>query len=165
MNPLTPLIQRQIRLRILEESIPRIKKCLNMLTEDQIWWSANSQTNSIANLILHLNGNVRQWLIEGIGNEKYDRHRNEEFSAFRIKSKNELLALLDKLAEEVESVTQNIVDENLTDIKKIQCFAEDGISIIIHVIEHFSYHTGQISLLTKLMTNADLGYYAAMKLD
>ena len=165
MNNITELVKRQIHLRLEEESIPRIQKCINMLTEEQIWWSANSQTNSIGNLILHLEGNVRQWLLKGIGGVAYTRHRDEEFSVSGIKTKAELLDILEKLATDIKKIIPAITEADLTDMKNIQCFEEDGISIIVHVIEHFSYHTGQISLMTKLLTNADLGYYSGLSLD
>lgn len=165
MNELLNLIQQQLRLRLIDESIPRIVKCLELLNEDQIWWSPNPQINSIGNLMLHLNGNVRQWLIDGLGDIRYNRLRQEEFSAYKTKNKDELLQMLFQLSQDIETATNQLSIDKLKSVIKVQCFEVSGVGIIVHVIEHFSYHTGQISLLTKLMTEKDLGYYAHLMLD
>lgn len=165
MNELLNLIQQQLRLRLIDESIPRIVKCLHLLNDDQIWWSPNLQANSIGNLILHLDGNARQWLIHGLGGIDFNRRRNEEFKAHKTKTKTEFEQMLSELSLDIDTVTNQLTIEKLLSVRRVQCFEESGVGIIIHVIEHFSYHTGQISLLTKLMTEKDLEYYAHLTLD
>jgi len=110
---MTDIIKEQFKLRIYTEGIVRINKVLDMLTEEQVWYSPNNNINSVGNLVLHLNGNVTQWIGTGVAQHKDVRQRE---------------------------------------------------SILIHVIEHFSYHVGQIAYLGKLITDRDLGFYEGMDL-
>ena len=83
-DQITEELIKEVRRRLIEESAPRIEKCLNRLTDDQIWWRPNSESNSIGNLVLHLSGNVRQWIIAGVGGQPDTRTRNEEFKSGKL---------------------------------------------------------------------------------
>ena len=158
-------IKQEIVLRICNEGIPRIKKCLSHLDEEQVWFSPNEQIPSIANLILHLNGNVRQWFLDGFCAIVYIRYRENEFNAKKTLTKLELLNILDQLSTDIQNNIYKIKHDILLDRKVIQQhFEVSGYSIISHVIEHFSYHVGQITTLTKILTSKDLAYYGDMDL-
>ena len=60
-------VKKQIHQRLFEESVPRLKKCLDELTEEEVWKRPNEYSNSMGNLVLHLCGNVRQWIVSGVG--------------------------------------------------------------------------------------------------
>jgi uncharacterized damage-inducible protein DinB len=155
----------EFRRRVITESIPRIKKCLNMVDESKVWYRQNEEVNSIGNLILHLVGNARQWIFSGLGNAPDKRIRNEEFIPNQNISKENLLSILNVLENDLEKFIAGPNLGLLTDIRKVQVFEETGVSILIHVIEHFSYHTGQITLLTKLFTGLPTNYYGNINLD
>lgn len=138
---------------------------MNELSEDEIWNKPNHNTNSIGNLILHLCGNARQWICNGLINQPDFRQRNEEFNLENRCSKLELIELMNQLKNDIDETFQKINSENVLIKRKVQVFEESGLSILIHVIEHFSYHTGQITLLTKLIKNVDLKYYGDLILD
>lgn len=158
-------IKKELLLRICEEGIPRIVKCLDHLDEEELWLMQNSNVPSIANLILHLNGNVRQWFLDGFCGIDYTRIREKEFSARKSHSKIELLSILVKLKSDIQDNIYKINFNNLLSIKTIQNhFEVSGFSAISHVIEHFSYHVGQITTLTKFLINKDLAYYGHLKL-
>ena len=76
---ITRALKKEVRRRLFEECLPRIEICLNKLSEEQVWWRPNKESNSIGNLILHLEGNVRQWILTGIGGEADNRKRDSEF--------------------------------------------------------------------------------------
>jgi len=151
--------------RISEESIERIKKCLDMITNDQIWQRPNKESNSIGNLILHLCGNARQWLICGLTDAPDTRNRSLEFDIHHNISKSEFITKLDELSSDIASLLKMIDVSNLVLPRKVQVFEETGISILIHVIEHFSYHTGQIVFYTKLLTNKPTNFYSHLNLE
>ncbi|MFK8007046.1 MAG: DinB family protein [Saprospiraceae bacterium] len=138
---------------------PRIEKCLLQLSEDQVWKKPNANTNSIGNLILHLCGNITQYAHASLGNEKDLRKRDLEFSTEGGFSKKELLEKITIVTEKAIQVIENISDEELLRMRNVQGFHYSGISIIIHITEHFSYHVGQIAFFTKLLCNKDLGFY------
>jgi uncharacterized damage-inducible protein DinB len=159
------LLIEDIRKRIIQESIPRIILCLGRLTDDQVWRKPNNNSNSIGNLVLHLNGNVRQWILSGIFREKDDRDRDYEFSFKGPSPKKSLVELLENLAKDTKVALNQITAEMLVEARTVQGFEETVLSILIHVTEHFSYHTGQIAFYTKILRDEDLGFYADFDLN
>jgi uncharacterized damage-inducible protein DinB len=150
---------KEFEIRVFDESYTRISKCLNLLNEDEIWYAPNDQITTVGNTVLHLIGNARQWIIAGIGQEEDNRERDDEFKVDSRVSKVELESALTELQKDLEPVLFGLNNNQINKVTNVQGFEVSGFSILIHVIEHFSYHTGQISLLTKLMKNEDLGYY------
>ena len=160
------LLKEQFYLRLFEEGIPRIGICLGLLSQEQVWHRPNDQTNSIGHLILHLCGNVTQWIGSGIGTLPDQRMREQEFETNDHVSKDVLLQRLTSLKEIAEHAFADInTSKSLAEKRMVQGFDETVLSIIVHVIEHFSYHVGQIAWITKLMANQDLGFYAGLDLD
>ncbi len=143
----------------LSLNLPRIEKCLRQLTEEQVWKKPNANTNSIGNLILHLCGNITQYAHASLGDEKDERQRDLEFSTQGGFSKKELLEKITDVTEKAIQVIENISESELLRNRKVQGFDHTGISIIIHITEHFSYHVGQIAFFTKLLCDQDLGFY------
>ena len=154
------ITKSEIRRRLFEENYRRIKRCLDMLSLDQIWHRPNQQSNSVGNLILHVEGNVRQWILNGLFKQKDVRNRNWEFENTTQFSKDMLMDRLTRLQRDLDSALEDLSLDQLIDTHRVQCYHETGLSIIIHVLEHFSYHTGQISYYTKYILNKDLEYYA-----
>ncbi len=159
VNTLDQALKTECIKRINEEGILRIKKCLKLLTYDQVWFKPNNNLNSVGNLCLHLIGNVNQWLISTLGNHPDHRIRESEFDPNNQFSIDELMERLSILAQNVEATMVKLSEKDLLKEYKVQCYNETGLSIIVHVIEHFSYHVGQITFYTKLILNVDLGYY------
>jgi len=125
----------------------------------------SSNTNSIGNLILHLCGNITQYAHASLGNEKDERLRDLEFSTQGGFSKKELLEKITSVTEKAIQIIDNISEEELLRKRKVQGFDYTGISIIIHITEHFSYHVGQIAFFTKLLCDKDLGFYEDFDLN
>ena len=155
----------EVHLRLFEESLPRILKCLDQLNNDQIWWRPNPSSNSIGNLVLHLCGNVTQWICTGLGGLPYERHRQAEFDQRDPIPKQELKTMLVFTMELAKPVIAELPVEELLRIRDVQTFRESGLSILVHVTEHFSYHTGQISYITKMLTDRSLGFYDGIPLE
>lgn len=157
-------IKEELVLRILNESIPRIVTCINILDEEQLWWSPNNEMNSVANLVLHLDGNIRQWFIANFQEISYTREREKEFTARKSHTKEQLLKVLSILSTDIQLTIDKININILLEYRSVQDFNVSGFSIISHIIEHTSYHTGQIAFLTKFQKNQDLGFYDDMEL-
>lgn len=141
------------------EYLPKIERCLEQLEDQQIWWRPNPESNSIGNLILHLCGNARQWIICGLGGEPDQRQRDAEFAQTNIIERARLTELLRNTVNETASVLNRIDPTTLLEKRKIQGRKVDVLHAIFHVTEHFSMHTGQIIMLTKLFTSRDLNFY------
>lgn len=149
----------------LEENTPRIKKCLDLLSEEQVWFQANHESNSVANLILHLSGNIGQYVISSLGHKKDDRNRDLEFRAKGIANKEDLFLLISNTCKKAIQAITDSNEGDLLQFRMVQGFRLSGIGILIHACEHYSYHTGQIALNTKLLVEKDLGFYSDLDLN
>ena len=144
---------------LLGDYLPKIERCLEKLNDEQIWWRANEESNSIGNLILHLCGNARQWIVSGVGSRPGARNRDAEFEQREVISRAELLTLLRTTLSEVETTLRTLDPALLLERRLIQGHDVDILEAIFHVTEHFSMHTGQIIMLTKMLTASDLRFY------
>lgn len=150
---------QQARRFLKGDYLPKIQLCLESLNDEQLWWRANAQSNSIGNLVLHLCGNVRQWIVSGLGDGSDERDRDSEFERRDVIPKGELSALLVETLQDVDDVLRDFDPNKLLREFKIQGTDVIALEAIFHVTEHFSMHTGQIILLTKMMAGNDLGFY------
>lgn len=152
-------------LHYLHLNTPRIEKCLGELSEEEVWQRPNEASNSVGNLILHLCGNIRQYISSGVGQQPDTRTRSVEFSVTVGFSKAELIQKLNETLRVADTVIRPVDEENLLRERTVQGFTLTGLAIILHVVEHYSYHTGQIAFWTKQVRNQDLGFYAGQNLD
>jgi len=141
------------------EYLPKIERCLEQLNDDQIWWRANPESNSVGNLVLHLCGNARQWIIAGLAGQTDNRRRDAEFAQTDVIPRSELREILRTTLAEVEAVITALDPETLLEKRMIQGKEVEILHALFHVTEHFSMHTGQIILLTKLLAQKDLRFY------
>jgi uncharacterized damage-inducible protein DinB len=134
----------------------RIQDCLGRLSSEQIWMRNSDNENSVGNLVLHLCGNVGQWIGSGVGGKPDTRQRDAEFAA---RGGAELRNRLDTTIAEATAIIRNLPIARLSEKTTIQKYNVTLMEAIYHVVEHFSEHTGQIIFATKLLTSQDLGYY------
>jgi uncharacterized damage-inducible protein DinB len=139
----------------LEQLSEQVEACVAMLTPEQVWARGGESQNAIGNLLLHLTGNVRQWILAGVGGVPITRDRDAEFSA-----RGGSTSGLREAVEAAERVIRALPVERLSERTTIQGHDVTLLEAIYHVVEHFSGHTGQIILLTKLYTNRGLDFYA-----
>ena len=144
----------------LMQMLGRIERCVEMLTPDQLWMRPAANQNAVGNLLLHLNGNVRQWILHGVGGQADLRQRDTEFAAQGGPGAQELLARLRATVEEAAALFRALPAERLLERIRPQGYEGTVLVAIYHVVEHFAGHTFQIMLLTKQFTGEDLGFYA-----
>ena len=152
-------------LKTIDENTSKIKACMNQLDEKDIWFRHNEHVNSVGNIILHLCGNIRQYIISSLGDAPDIRERDLEFSTMGGISKSDLTAKWQNTILEAKAIIARASPENLLRHRVVQGTDHSGISIILHVTEHYSYHTGQIIFLTKLYKNIDMGFYKSVDLN
>ncbi len=138
--------------------LPRIEQCLARLSPEQIWWRPNEASNSVGNLVLHLAGNVRQWITSGLGGAPDRRERDREFAERGPIPGRRLAARLRKTVREACGVLRRLTSRDLARDYRIQKFNVSGLTAVLHVVEHFAHHSGQIIFATKLQCGEDLGF-------
>ncbi len=158
-NAVAEVFIRHARHRLMKDYYPKMVQCIDVLNEEDIWWRPNEISNSAGNLLLHLCGNMRQWIIHGIGKEKDVRERPEEFAEKGPIPKKELMNKLDETLLEVEQVLKNFDTSSILEPRTVQGYEENCLSVIFHVVEHFAQHLGQIIYITKMRQNVDLKFF------
>lgn len=150
------------RNKLIEQYWPRLRKAVEPLTLQQIWWRPNPASNSIGNLILHLNGNVWQWIVASFNGLEDQRNRPAEFSATGDLPAADLLARLGETMEEVAKVLARLTLEDLLATYHIQGYTVTGLAAVYQVVEHFGLHYGQIVYIAKALEGRDLGFYSEL---
>jgi uncharacterized damage-inducible protein DinB len=143
----------------LDQLRSRIHDCIERLSDDQIWLRHSENENSVGNLVLHLCGNVRQWIGHAIAGQPDQRERESEFAARGGLGKAALLRKLDEVMDAAVATIRTLPPDRLEEPRTIQDYNVTVFEAIYHVVEHFAQHTAQIIFATKLLTGDDLGYY------
>jgi uncharacterized damage-inducible protein DinB len=144
----------------LRQSLTKIEKALSRIPDEQAWERAHDDENAIGNLLLHLAGNLRQWIISGIGGEPDERDRPSEFARRDALPVRDLLNRLRAAVDEADRVLETITPEALLAGYRIQVYDVTGAEAVLHVITHFAEHTGQILWAVKRAAGEGLGFYA-----
>ncbi len=147
------------RRKLLDEYWPRLRACVESLSEEQVWWRPNQSSNSIGNLVLHLNGNVRQWLVASFNGQADRRNRPAEFGEREQLSAHALLEQLAATMREASEVLARLTQADLSAPYDIQGYHVTGVDAVYQVVEHFGMHYGQILYIAKTLRDADLGHY------
>jgi uncharacterized damage-inducible protein DinB len=164
---------RHARYRLLEDYLVKIIAAIDALDDEQVWRRPNESSNSIGNLLLHLSGNVRQWVISGVGGVEDTRDRASEFAARGSAPGGELIELLKTTLGAADGVLAKIEDEcaaansdaPLRRLCRPQAYEVTVFDTIFHVVEHFSYHTGQIIFAAKWLAEGQVSFYDDRRLN
>lgn len=147
------------RNKLLVQYWPRLRTCVEGLSDEQVWWRPNEASNSVGNLLLHLQGNVAQWLVASFNRQSDQRDRPAEFSARSGMSASLLLERLSATMDEAAGVLERLTVEELLAPYEIQGYHVRGLDAVYQVVEHFGLHYGQIAYITKMVSAKDLGFY------
>jgi len=161
-SEMTALFLEFSRKKLLEQFWPRLRSCVEPLTQEQVWWRPNPASNSVGNLILHLNGNVRQWLVDSFNRQPNLRNRPAEFDAHEHLSAPALLERLGATIEEASVALAQLTETDLLEHYEIQGYQVRGLDAVYQVVEHFGLHYGQIVYIAKSLTGRDLGFYSEL---
>ena len=144
---------------LTQEYPSKLRQCIEALPERAVWARSNNDSNSIGNLLIHLTGNVRQWIVGGVAQQPVERNRSAEFEAREGGTGAELMSGLEEALREAGTVFDGLSDSDLTAERFIQGRPTTVLGAIYHVVEHFAMHTGQIVLLTKIHAPGAIHFY------
>jgi hypothetical protein len=145
----------------LEQMMERIEVCIGKLTPEQVWTRGTEEQNAAGNLLMHLEGNVRQWILSGIGGEPDHRIRDVEFSTREFQmAPSELVVRLRVTVDAAARAIGQMTGPQLLETVRIQGYEGTKLQAVYHVVEHFAGHAFQIIFLTKLLTGEDVGFYS-----
>ena len=147
------------RIKLLTQYWPRMRECVESLTDEQVWWRPNHASNSIGNLLLHLNGNVQQWLVAPFSATEDTRDRPAEFGQRDVVPAAALIEKLGETLQRASEVLARLTEAELVAMFDIQGYRVSGLEAVYQVVEHFGLHHGQIVYITKMLRAADLGFY------
>jgi len=136
--------------RRLAASHQKIRHCLDQLHETQVWWRPRESMNSIGNLVLHLCGNLRQWIVSGVGGAADVRDRPGEFARRVPILKEELRQRFDDGGREANAVLAGAGEDQLPERRRVQGFEETVLSAIYGSLAHLAGHTQEIVCLTRM---------------
>jgi uncharacterized damage-inducible protein DinB len=154
MTDIAQTFLRESREYLRDTYLTAIERSVAPLTDAQVWWRPNEASNSIGNLILHLSGNVREWIVGGVGQRPNERNRQLEFDEREAIPKAQLLARLRTVLDEADAVLASLTEARLTEPREIHGDDTTVLKAIYHVVEHFSAHTGQILWIAKSQPGA-----------
>jgi hypothetical protein len=147
------------RNKLLHQYWPRLRGCVESLNDEQVWWRPNPACNSVGNLLLHLNGNVGQWMVASFNKLSDARNRPAEFNERRRIPGRQLLDQLSQTMSEAADVLQRLTPDDLAATYQIQGYTLSGLDAVYQVVEHFGLHYGQVLYITKQLRGEDLGLY------
>ena len=156
MDSIARVFVEKSRSLISSDYAPKIERCLDQLSDRDIWWRPNDASNSIGNLILHLCGNVTMWMLGGVGERPFERNRQMEFDERTEIPGADLRTRLRRVVQEADQVMSAVGSDELLIRRQIQGYDVTVLEAIYHVVEHFGMHTGQIILITKDRVGQDL---------
>jgi uncharacterized damage-inducible protein DinB len=139
--------------------LPKLRAAVEPLSDTDLWWRPNESSNSIGNLLLHLAGNIRQWIVSGVGGAPDRRDRAAEFARRDPLARSELLATFTEAVLEADAVLARTDPASLGERRPVQGREVTVLQAVYHAVEHLALHAGQIIYLAKLRSGKDLGFY------
>lgn len=137
--------------------LPKIEEYLEGLTDEDVWWNPNSESDSIGNLLLQLDDCVRKWIIEGIGELQTYDHEHYGYEANWGISSSELIERLRRTIAEADTILTNFEAEQLSKRKQFQGQNLNAMQMIYNAVNCFSMKTGQVFLIAKMRTDDSPG--------
>jgi uncharacterized damage-inducible protein DinB len=144
---------------LIKEYPIKLRHCVTALPPGAVWARPNQGSNSVGNLLVHLTGNVTEWILGGVGGRPINRNRASEFTRRNGGDGSELLDNLEAVLREADSVLAGLTEEDLERSLVIQGRDTTVLAAVYHVVEHFAMHTGQIVFLTKMYAPAKIHFY------
>ena len=148
----------------LEESLRMIRIAFSKVTDEMLWKRPTDEGMALGNQILHCCGNLTQYISTSLGEGVDERNRDIEFSTTEGFTKKELLKQLELTVQKAQATIQNATQKQYGTTRTVQGFSLSGVGVVLHGVEHFSYHTGQIAFWVKQLTQEDLGFYDGLDL-
>ena len=147
---------KALRRRITEILPAQIRECVEQLSEEQLWWRPNEQSNSVGNLTLHLSGSMRHYLSRSIGGLDYKRNRPAEFSERGPLPKDQVLSIFDETIEQARRVLNDFDTSRFLDETEEPDYYFTLFEQLLGIAIHIATHAGQIVFITKMLKEGSL---------
>lgn len=147
------------RAYLTDEYRIKLRKTMDSLPPEMLWWRPNDESNSVGNLLMHLEGNVRQWIVGAIGGAPDVRNRAGEFAAKEGGTREELMRRMEQTLDEVDAVLAKLRPEQLTERRRVQARDVSVLDAVYQVVQHFALHLGQIILVAKAQVPGAVKFY------
>ncbi len=148
----------------MDESVRMLGICLERLPADRFWVRPNPASNSVGNLLQHLSGNIRQYVVSGLGRLPDSRKRDSEFEDTSA-TPDQVWRAFSETVSKAQQVIGAATASELLEVRSVQGFRMSGMGMVLHAVEHLSYHTGQIAYALKAWLDTDLGFYDGVDLN
>jgi len=149
----------------LDENTGKVRTCLDRVTEAECWYRPNDATLSIGTTLVHLNGNITQYVLSALGGQPDVRERDREFSTLGGLTKAQAWQRLEETLAKAAEIIRHLPDHAWLTGRHVQGYHLTAIGILLHVVEHYSYHTGQVVYITKHLHPQPMGFYANVNLN
>jgi uncharacterized damage-inducible protein DinB len=159
MTDVSSLFIEKARYLLGTEYRTKLRKAIEALPAEDLWWRANPESNSVGNLLLHMAGNLRQWVVSGVGGAEDKRFRAGEFEADGGQSVQEVWAVVESALSDADRVLARLDEKALNRRLTVQGRDVSVLDAVFHVVEHFSMHMGQIILIAKLRAPGSIRFY------
>ena len=138
---------------LYRRDLARLVRQLDALDDARLWQVLPGVTNSAGNLLLHLNGNLREFVGRQIGGVPYVRDRPREFAATGV-PRAEMTAALTELASLIPGVIERVDEARWNDLFPENVLGEPltNRQFVVHLYGHLNYHLGQIDYLRRVLT-------------
>ena len=147
------------RAYLTDEYRIKLRKTIDSLPPEMLWWRPNDESNSVGNLLLHLDGNLRQWIVGAIGGAPDVRNRAGEFAAKEGGTREELMRRVEQTLDEADAVLAKLRPEQLTERRRVQARDVSLLDAVYQVVQHFALHLGQIILVAKAQVPGAVKFY------
>jgi hypothetical protein len=142
--------------RVVKVLPTQIRECVERLSEKQLWWRPNDQSNSVGNLVLHVSGSTMHFLCRSIGGFEYERNRPAEFLERGPISKQQLLEIFDETIEKAAQTFESLKTSDLMKASTEPAYYDFVIDDLLGVATHLATHTGQIVFITKMLEEGSM---------
>lgn len=156
MTDIAKLFIAESRKFLSSDYLPKIERCLEVLSDEDVWWRADEGSNSIGNLLLHLDGSTRTWIMSVAGGSQVERNRQQEFDEREPLPRAELIARLKGTLAEADEVLARLDSGSLPERRQTPWEEVTVLWAVYHAVEHFAMHAGQIIMLAKMRSEGNL---------
>ena len=147
------------RAYLTDEYRIKLRKTIATLPPEMLWWRPNDESNSVGNLLMHLEGNLRQWIVGAVGGATDVRNRAGEFAAREGSTTEELMRRVEQTLDEADAVLAKLRPEQLTERLRVQARDVSVLEAVYQVVQHFALHLGQIILVAKAAVPGAVKFY------
>jgi uncharacterized damage-inducible protein DinB len=155
-NHFEQVVLQALQSRITNILPAQILSCVEDLSEEQLWWRPNKESNSVGNLVLHLSGSMRHYISKTVGGIEYERDRPAEFSDRKALTKDEVIATFKETILQVRQILDNLDTTRFLETTPEPAYNPTVLNLLFNVSIHLATHTGQIVFVTKLLKEGGL---------